>query len=449
MAYNKYYLRLLGFVLILCTEILAAGYFMFGKPDLVYASFCWLLVIIQVMLLIRHLNKTNRALENFLTALEDTDTNLFFKDGSYPGSFRGLKDKIEKINKNFQEVKMENIRQGQLFKTVVDHAHAGLAVFNEQGEMNVLNNSFCNLLGIRSIRNLNDLKQVSPELYNRFSKEGETGHKTVKLLINNEIKQLAAVTARYKFYDQHFTLASIWDIRNELEANELESWQKLIRILTHEIMNSVGPIKSSIETMEELLDDGADHQDLTNFKSNIRKGIGIVKDRSVALSSFVQKFRTLTLFPTLTIEKVNVKQLVEDILYLIKTEIATTKIQIKLNVNPSNFTIMADKPMIQQVLINVLRNALEAFKEKNTESVKMLSIKGFLRFDGRKIIEIEDNGPGIDKEMLDSIFIPFFTTKKDGSGIGLSLSRQIMRQHQGNIHVTSYPDKGTTVSLLF
>jgi len=234
-----------------------------------------------------------------------------------------------------------------------------------------------------------------------------------------------------------------------LEEKEMEAWQNLVRVLTHEIMNSVTPISSLANTVEDELKIHLDIDKPDLQKEDIEDlhlAVQTIQKRSVGLIRFVQDFRNLTHIPKPKINNLLVKEMIDQIMLLLKTEIKANNIKVNTTVEPADLTINADKELIEQVLINLLKNAIQAFEEHTN---KLVEINGFINDKNRPVIAVKDNGTGIDEEALLKIFIPFFTTKKSGSGIGLSLSRQIMRQHQGVLAVKSKIDEGTEFELRF
>jgi len=230
---------------------------------------------------------------------------------------------------------------------------------------------------------------------------------------------------------------------------EMEAWQNLVRVLTHEIMNSVTPISSLASTIEEeLKTKEIDNQLILKEedKDDVLTAINTIQRRSEGLIRFVRDFRNLTHIPTPNFETLQVIDLIEGINTLLSKELLTNKIAYSSSVTPNNITIEADKALIEQVLINLLKNAIQAFDE---ETNRLINVNAFKDDKGRVVVSVKDNGSGIDEEALDRIFVPFFSTKKTGSGIGLSLSRQIMRKHKGSLTVISKSDEGTEFMMRF
>jgi signal transduction histidine kinase len=248
---------------------------------------------------------------------------------------------------------------------------------------------------------------------------------------------------------ENVKLVSIQNIQSELEEKEMEAWQNLVRVLTHEIMNSVTPISSLAGTIESELKHHFDEKTPVlspEELKDIHLSLQTISKRSEGLIRFVKEFRSLTNIPKPKPTVIMTRALLEEIWMLHKMELTEKGIQLAIDVYPEDLTILADKGMIEQVLINLVKNAIQSFDEQTDRKI---TLRAFVSEKSRPVILVKDNGTGIDPDAIDKIFIPFFTTKKSGSGIGLSLSRQIMRQHQGTLNVKSEAGKGTEFFLRF
>jgi signal transduction histidine kinase len=279
------------------------------------------------------------------------------------------------------------------------------------------------------------IKELQPGDRKMISFNGKTG------AVQLSLKSTLFITTQ-----EHFQLVTIQDIKNEMETKELESWIKLIRVLTHEIMNSVAPITSLSQTISGYFKNLEGKLPDERIIGNTIKGLEVINERGAGLISFVETYRKLTRIPPPEKKPVNVEQLFDSTITLINIEPIDKKISISRDVLPPGLEIAADKKQISQVLINLIKNSLEALK--NSEEGK-IRLRGEINENGRVQITVFDNGPGITGDLMDKIFIPFFTTKESGSGIGLSLSRQIMMLHGGSLKVVSAPGKQTQAILEF
>ncbi len=334
----------------------------------------------------------------------------------------------------------------QYLKNIVHHAGTGLITYNSRGEIQIMNMAARRLLNLENADNITDLKQVSIPLYESILRLRTGGRDLVRTEVSGNIIDLAVYAIQLNLHEEEYKLISLQNIQSELEEKEMEAWHNLVRVLTHEIMNSVTPISSLANTVSEELQhqrmnsSGSDAEDL----EDLVLALGTIKKRSEGLIRFVKDFRSLTRVPLPEISDIRVAVLLEEICVLLKKDLSN--IQIKTDVHPADLVIRADKDQIEQVLINMIQNAIHALED---EPNPRIVLSGGRDKDDRPYLSVSDNGPGIEQEALEKIFIPFFTTKKRGSGIGLSLSRQIMRQHQGSISVKTVENEGTEFILRF
>jgi two-component system nitrogen regulation sensor histidine kinase NtrY len=272
----------------------------------------------------------------------------------------------------------------------------------------------------------------------------------VRIRFGDESLQLSVYVIELTLRDEEVKLVSMSNIQSELEEKEMEAWQNLVRVLTHEIMNSVTPISSLAGIVEDDLKIRLDKKSEMPLKKDeledMYLSLQTISKRSEGLIRFVKEFRNLTHIPKPKLADVRLKALLEEMALLHKKELADHNILIKVDVNPADLIVLADKTMIEQVLINLIKNAIQSFDEQPD---RLIELKAYCNEKGKPVISVKDNGAGIDVEALEKIFIPFFSTKKTGSGIGLSLSKQIMRQHEGNITVKSKLGEGTEFLLRF
>jgi signal transduction histidine kinase len=273
------------------------------------------------------------------------------------------------------------------------------------------------------------------------------GEKTlVKIERNNELVQLAIQATEFKLREQRYVLASIQNIRMELEEKEMEAYQKLIRVLTHEIMNSMTPISSLASSVNDLLKSPERGEPVRVDTDEIREAVQTIEKRSRGLLHFVEAYRNLTRIPKPVFKISKVGELFGQVETLMRMQVPDETVRFTSEVEPANLEVTADPELLEQVLINLLLNAIHAVRQIPDGAVRM---KSFLDKQGHVIIDVIDNGTGIPDEVKEKVFIPFFTTKKDGSGIGLSLSKEIMRLHKGSIHVHSQAGEGTVFRLVF
>ena len=413
-------------------------------------------LILQIIGLIRYVEKTNRDLTRFLESVQHADFSQSFTPQGLGSSFDDLKKAFREITEKFHQIRFEKEEHYNYLQTVVQHIGTGLLVFRSDGNVDMINSSANRLLkigpahGINELRNVQQLEPLFPELYQRLIQTKPGQASLIKIQRDNELLQLALHVMDFRMRDQNYTLASLQNIQNELEEKEMEAWQKLIRVLTHEIMNSMTPVTSLASTANDLLDRLAKIESLGSVANetvkDIRSALQTIQSRSQGLMHFVEAYRNLTRIPTPHFKILSIKELFGRIEKLMHQQAVSKGIHFSVSVEPESLEVTADPELIEQVLINLLLNAIQALENK---TVARIELRAELDEIGRVVMRVTDNGPGISQEAIDKIFIPFFTTKPEGTGIGLSLSRQIMRLHRGTLSVTSKPKVETVFTLRF
>jgi len=410
-----------------------------------------LLLFWQIIAIVRYLNKANEEIKSFFDSIRYDDLDQTFSTKGASETTNRLNLEFNKVINQFKEIRQEKEADFQYMRNIVQHVGIGLITFNKRGELQLMNAASKKLLNINQVANIKELEEISPELVDAFFRLKTGGRDLLKLQISGEIIQLAVFAIELTLRGEEFKLISLQNIQNELEEMEMDAWQNLVRVLTHEIMNSVTPISSLAATVEgELKHQLSNNQSLNHISNDdiedLFLAVQTIQKRSKGLIRFVQDFRNLTHIPKPKVTEVKVRQMFKEIKTLLKSEIIANNITYNSMVEPEALTIMADKELIEQVLINLIKNAMQSFDEQTN---KIIEVSADLSDKSRPVITVKDNGNGIDDEAIEKIFIPFFTTKKSGSGIGLSLSRQIMRKHQGALSVKSKLDEGTEFQMKF
>ena len=404
----------------------------------------------QVTQLMKVVESSNDNIASFLDSIRFDDLSQSFKTDSNDPSIQRLHKELNEALSKLRMSRREKDSEYQFFKNIVQHVAIGLLTFKRDGSIQIMNSAAKRLLRISKADRIEDLKEVSEALVDTFVKLKTGGRELLRLKFGDETVQLSVFAIELTLRDEEVKLISMSNIQSELEEKEMEAWQNLVRVLTHEIMNSVTPISSLAGIVEEDLKKRLDVETEAPLKredlEDMYLSLQTISKRSAGLIRFVKEFRNLTHIPKPKLAEVSVKELLDELSILHKKELADHAINISVQVNPVNLYILADKTMIEQVLINLLKNAIQAFDEQTD---KRIELQAYANEKGRAVISVKDNGAGIDSEALEKIFIPFFSTKKTGSGIGLSLSKQIMRQHEGNITVKSTLGEGTEFLLRF
>lgn len=436
-------------VVFLAASVLALGYFALGRQEFIPAIAFLLASLYQAKLLVELYDRPQKDLGKLLDSVEFDDLTYSFRSDNEDPSVQRLHQDLNKIMTRLRNSRQERDSEFLFFRNIVMHVGIGLIVFKENGSVEIFNGAARRLLRTSRVSRIDDLREISAPLVDVIRRLKTGGRELLRLKIHDDIVQLSVYAIELTLKGENVKLVSIQNIQSELEEKEMEAWQNLVRVLTHEIMNSVTPISSLAGTIETDLRDhfkqetpSLSHEELRDIHLSLQT----ISKRSEALIRFVKEFRSLSSIPKPKPSVFAARTMLEEICTLHKMELSEKGIEITVDVYPEDLTILADKGMIEQVLINLVKNAIQSFEEQTQRTI---TLRAFVSDKSRPVILVKDNGAGIDPDALEKIFIPFYTTKKRGSGIGLSLSRQIMRQHQGTLNVKSEIGKGTEFYLRF
>lgn len=418
---------------------------------MVSAVLFFLLAIAQIVFLIRYTEQTNRKLKIFFESIRHSDFTTSFTGDEQGKSFEELNSELNAVIEAFKRNKTEKEEHLNYLLTVVQHVSMGILVYKTDGTVDVYNNAVKKLLQVKHLRNIGELAAVQEKLPETLLSMKPGEKKLIKLFVDDELLQVSVHATGFMMHGEKYLLVSLQDIHPELEQKEIESWQKLIRVLTHEIMNSITPISSLASTVTDILsnyqdEDAALTKDAKEDIENVKHALSTIEKRSKGLMNFVDEYRNLTRIPKPKFQYFSVNQLFVRLQELMTPKIEKQKVKFIYNVYPADLKLLADPTLTEQVMINLLLNALDALDgEKNPK----ITLTASMNLNNRTIIEVSDNGKGISPDIVDKIFMPFFTSKKSGSGIGLSLSRQIMQMHKGSISVRSKQGEGSSFMLVF
>jgi nitrogen fixation/metabolism regulation signal transduction histidine kinase len=397
-------------------------------------------VILLTVEFIWYIDRFNRDVRSYLVSLQQHDFTTHFQSTGRSKSFDALYHTLNKISEAFRTISAEKEIQHRFLELLVEHLRVGIFTMDETGKIVMANQALKNLLQKDVIFSLKSLDSYDSTLVDTLKeiRSGET--KLLKLRVYNEFLQLSIHASEFRLDDKNLKLISMQDIRNELDAKEMEAWQKLIRVLTHEIMNSVSPIISLSETMHGLVqrnDDisGTAHSDLN---ATLGKGLDAINARSKGLYNFTQSYRKLTGIPKVTLKDTTTRQIILRVATLMENKIDERGIT--LRTSNIDHPITVDSDLMEQVLINLVLNAVDAVADTTDPLIEIGSKRNVK---GEVLIFVRDNGEGIDEPTGEKIFIPFFTTRKTGSGIGLALAKQILQLHHADISFFSERGKGT------
>ncbi len=338
------------------------------------------------------------------------------------------------------------------FKSILQHIDIGILALNNIGQIKIINTSALRLLNINRLESLSSIRSEYPVDYDTLLALSSKQKTVLKLAKPHESIFISISVIEITINGEEMKFVSMQNIQNELEEKEMEAWQSMIKVITHEIMNSLTPITSLAATVSDEFTQWHKAENVENTikiaeTKDMQQAMATIKKRSEGLLHFVEDFRNLSQIPKPKSQLFEIKSFFEGLCSLLKKDFLVNNIELKIAVDPENISFMADAMLIEQVLINVLKNAIESF-ETNTHG-KEVEIRTFYNNESKIEIWVKDNGIGIVEEVLEKVFIPFYSTKKTGSGIGLTISKQIMRMHKGSIKISSAIGKGTLVKLFF
>ncbi|MCB0487172.1 MAG: ATP-binding protein [Cyclobacteriaceae bacterium] len=377
---------------------------------------------------------------NFFLAISQKDFTTTYSEQGKGKSFSRLYASLNHITNQFRSISEEKEAQYIFLSLLVEQIRVGILSIDQHGKVHLINQTMKGFLTNPNIKSLDELEISDKELAMAFRDAQAGDSQVIRKAIDGKITPLTILASEISIRDNRFKLISAQDIRNELEANELEAWQRLIRVLTHEIMNSVSPIISLTATLSKVVAarNEANETFSESDRETLQKGMEAILSRSKGLHHFADAYRSLTRLPQPQFQKVSVSDFIEKLLLLFDEEIKQKRISVSRSADP-RLKMTADPELLEQVFINILKNAIEAIEGQPNPTI---TIDASLTRDNRVIMIVTDNGGGIEKDVLDKIFIPFFTTKKSGTGIGLPLSKQIVQIHRGSIVAISNPGNG-------
>lgn len=431
---------------------LVAMAFIFARTELFFTQLILLLVLFfQVFDLVRLVNRTNQELSRFILAIKHGDYSARFHE-NHPDhtSLGNLLRSFDTLMGSFKEMERQKASQFLFFQRIIEGVNTGIIALSADKKMVLANQAAQHLLTMPGLSSWTHLQAGKPVFTAAIEALNGMGRGLVELSDTGETRQLSVGADSVVVLGETYLIITLQDIRSEIEQKEIEAWHKLIRILSHEIMNSVTPVVSLTETMlmileeEEAISKKPSHLTEDNL-SDLRLSLETIRKRSQGLLNFIHDYRRLTHLPVPRMESVNVGELIKNTARLMQAEIRSREIAVLTEVPDPALSILADAKLIEQILINLLINSMQAMEAISHPCIELSAYQR----DDQVIIAVSDNGPGIDADKLEKVFIPFYSTKENGSGIGLSLSRQLMKLHEGTIRVSSEQGVKTSFQLLF
>jgi len=453
MRYNTQKLKIIFSIIILCLLISVLIY-MLNKLNFHFLEIIPLfLIIFMIHQLFKYSVYPEKKISSLLNALHMNEFENIHQIMKQQKLCKELELAFTQLISSYKLIHEQNDKHFHYLHNVIQHIGIALIAFQPNGKVELINDAAKKLFQITELSNVLFLKSFSKDFVNIIlsMKSGEKSILKVQKPENNY--QLTIYATEFQIIGKKITIVSIQNILSELEEQEMEAWQKLIRVLAHEIMNSISPISSLSSTINSVLSkisSALQKKEYSSIKpetmSDISAALATIEKRSKGLIHFVNLYRDFTNIPQPVFKKFMIKNFFIHIKHLMNKDMLKESIICEIKINPEDIELFADEHLIEQVLINLIKNSIIALKER---SDKKISIESYLNSLGQIIIEVCDNGHGITQDTMEKIFIPFFTTQTNGSGIGLSISRQIIKMHGASLTVKSIPEKKTEFTITF
>lgn len=447
MIFKRYEWRLFIRVILLFLVLLATSWLLV-KSFILYAVFISPVLLYQLYDLYRIAKKAQDEVSDFAESVHYRDFSRYFNVKKAPAELQPLRAGFNEINSTFKLITNERETQYLYLQKILELVDTGILSYEIQdGEVTWMNETFKRLLGIPYLKTIHSLEKRDPVLYKEVVavKPGES--RIAKVTTDKTSFKLLLSATAFQTDGKRFKLIAFQNVNEALDETEAQAWRKLLSVMTHEIMNSVAPISSLADTLKNRL-----RLSTTHLKNNegsledLELGIETIKRRSEGLLKFAETYRNLNKITTLNVKKIQVLDLFENLHQLMQPTLEQKNIELEIILKDTDIALEVDMHLIEQVLINLLVNAIDAVKDQPEPRI---SLSAYHSNEHKTVIRIADNGIGMDDEVMDKIFIPFFSTRKTGSGIGLSLCKQIMMLHKGSIQVQSRPGEGSAFMLVF
>ncbi|NQV69803.1 MAG: GHKL domain-containing protein [Pseudohongiella sp.] len=408
------------------------------------------LIVLITTNIIRISEKSNRDFAQFLSNVSHNDFSTSTATSSQGAGSRSFIEAQKILLGKYRKLKRDRSAQNRYLHAVVEHLDTALICFDSEGKIEFANEATSKLLNKRYISSVNIIGKLNKELGNTLRTIRAGDHVVLKTVLGNELQSLILTATEFILLEKKYKLVSLQNIKNALDEREIESWQKLIKVLTHEIMNSMTPIVSLSHYVKKVVSDKTLLAELADDESeqhlDLQHSIEAISSRSEGLMEFVNSYRSFSNLPQPNFASVKIEPLFQRIESLLKEIVESSGITFVTQIEPRNMTLTADVKLLEQVLINLISNAIDSLEDSEDPKIQLLCSKSR---SGKILIQVKDNGCGISKDVMENIFTPFFTTKEKGSGIGLSLSRQLARLNKGTLTVSSLEDVGSQFTLSF
>ncbi|UOB16075.1 sensor histidine kinase [Abyssalbus ytuae] len=446
MAYKRYKLILFLRVIILFLCLLALA-FGVNRPDKYIIVSSLIGAVFSVHGLYKHIIRRFLEIDDFFEAVKYRDFSRWFNEKSGPEDMRRLYKGFNEVNKTIKEINSEKETQHLYLQKILEMVDAGIIAYNlSTGNVLWLNEAFKEIADTPAFKRISFVEKRKPSLYNEIFETVHHNGDTININIEGNAVKALISSSVFAIGEEKYKLIVLQNIDDTLNKTESEAWKKLLSVMTHEIMNSIAPISSLAETLQSHIKQSVLHPEQTIDMEDLEAGIESIKKRSEGLLMFAKTYRSLNKVTNLNLSKVSVGELFENIKNLMQPSLDAKGIKLIFNLEDPDLCIQIDAYLIEQVLINLILNSVEACEAVNDPHIIISANK---KVKGTPVITVTDNGKGIPEEIIDRIFVPFFTTKKSGSGIGLSLCKQIMLLHKGRVQIKSIEGEGTMINLKF
>jgi two-component system nitrogen regulation sensor histidine kinase NtrY len=429
-------------ILLIALSIFLVCWLFLVEESKIRSLYAMLIPLGLIIELFYFLDRNNRHLKNYLEAIRWDDMSIKMPEDISNRSLRDLNKTLNMFNRKLEKLRRENMSQAFFTQALTEDALIGLVVVDQENRIYYVNKSLIRLIGTTTINHMSPAEQALEPVWEMIAGL-ETGRKkTVEIGIKGQSRILLFQVSEFVIGRESYRLFSAQNIKSEVELTEIETWKKLIRVLSHEILNSTSPILSLSSTLTDMIHDEGQNQE--ELVGQLNEGLDVINQRCQGLIKFTNAFSTISKLPEPRKEEINTNELLKNLRVLFQQQMQERKIGFEYTVMPEAELMHADRYQLEQVLINLIKNAIESF----TDDASRRQIRIAVTAMGSTLrIEVTDTGMGIPQDKLDQVFLPFFTTKKEGSGIGLALSKQILYNHKGTISIESAPEKGTSIIL--
>ncbi|GAC1300592.1 MAG: ATP-binding protein [Mucilaginibacter sp.] len=449
MIFKRYEWRLVLRVLILFATLTAtSALVMVAREYILFLVITVPVCVFEVIDLIRFQKKAQDEVSQFVESIHYRDFSRHFDVRKAPTELKPLRKGFNEINTTFKLISRERETQYHYLQKILELVDTGILSYEqENGETGWINEAFKKLIGVPYLKTIHSLEKREEALYNDIIKLKPGDAKIITITRNQQLVKILVTASMLRSDDKVYKLVAFQNVSEALDETESKAWQKLLNVMTHEIMNSVAPISSLADTLKNRLQSPEiKNSPVSSHLEDLELGIDTIKRRSEGLLKFTESYRSLNKITKLDLTKILVRNLFETLSSLMRPTFEKKHIELEIILRDPTLAIQADLNLIEQVMINLLVNAVEAVKERDQPRI---TLTAEIQPNNKTLVKVADNGLGMPPELLDKIFIPFFSTRKAGSGIGLSLCKQIMLLHGGNIQVQSTSGIGSAFILQF